>query len=119
MTLPWRVKQCNTLDIALHIMMSVFTGFAGLFVKNDGGASDAGMVLLVALFIVIAALLVVVFIGIYTRFGATAKMFKFFLCHHKADAGSFTRLLQMELSENKKIKGGVFIDSEETELVLE
>jgi len=46
----------------------------------------------------------------YQRFGATKKPYQFFICHHKARAGCFARLLKMHLLKASKVTRQVFLD---------
>eukprot|EP00971_Amphidinium_carterae_P216413 4295575-Amphidinium_carterae.1 len=50
--------------------------------------------------------------GIYVKFFRRHKPFQFFLCHHKAGAGAYTRLLKMQLLEHPKVTSNVFVDSD-------
>merc|ERR1712061_818109 len=43
------------------------------------------------------------------------KPYQFFLCHHKAGAGNFVRLLKMSLQEHPSVSRGVFVDSDDLE----
>jgi len=49
---------------------------------------------------------------IYRKFGPKAKNFQYFLCHAKAEAGCFCRLLKMELVELPQVKREVFLDAD-------
>merc|ERR1719293_349459 len=44
--------------------------------------------------------------------GNSGKRFNYFVCHHKAAAGSFARLLKMELYRTKAVTREVFIDTD-------
>merc|ERR1719160_2202520 len=41
------------------------------------------------------------------------KQFQFFLCHHKAGAGAFARLMKVYLLKIKKVARKVFMDSDD------
>eukprot|EP00971_Amphidinium_carterae_P005660 112452-Amphidinium_carterae.1 len=45
--------------------------------------------------------------GLYCRFGPRPKPYDFFLCHHKAGAGAFARLLKFLLLDTRQLKVGV------------
>ena len=51
--------------------------------------------------------------ALHSRFKSSHKPFEHFLCHRKAGAGSFTRLLKMCLVETPGRRGKVFIDCDD------
>merc|ERR1712159_475797 len=47
------------------------------------------------------------------RFRKQLKQFQFFLCHHKAGAGAFSRTLKLFLSKQKNVTRKIFMDSDD------
>jgi len=60
-----------------------------------------------------AGLVAAVFFGLYTRFMQRRKEYQFFICHHKAGAGNFARLLKMCLGASPQRTRKVFVDSDD------
>ncbi|CAK9105598.1 40S ribosomal protein S6 [Durusdinium trenchii] len=102
---PWRFLSCNLLDIWLIAGLMVFV----LFLTNVFLVSQVGMGFLVSM---------IVAIFVAAVYGASKhimqqyfrKRFDFFLCHQKSAAGSFARLLKIELT---KANHSAFIDSDD------
>eukprot|EP00971_Amphidinium_carterae_P017217 339708-Amphidinium_carterae.1 len=53
---------------------------------------------------IIAMIMITVAYGMYCRFGPRRKPYEFFLCHHKAGAGAFARLLKISLKDTRQLK---------------
>eukprot|EP00971_Amphidinium_carterae_P307234 6106001-Amphidinium_carterae.1 len=64
---------------------------------------------------IIAVVMTTVAYGMYCRFGPRRKPYDFFLCHHKAGAGAFARLLKIMLLDTRQLKADVFVDSDNLE----
>jgi hypothetical protein len=115
--IPWRVWHVNLLEgfftasISMIILLSAF--FVD-FVTTKPIAYFAATLTFGLFFI---SLIVVVF-GLCTHLRQRRqKPFGFFLCHHKAGAGSFARLLKMSLVQVPRMRKKVFYDCDDlTEL---
>jgi hypothetical protein len=108
---PWRASHCNGIEVLCLMGLQALVCFSGLFVSevNTVFVSYLCLCVLCALLLVLVAALLA---GLYSRFAhAEKKPFSFFLCHHKAGAGSFARLLKMILKDNVAKK--VWLDSDD------
>jgi len=86
---------------------------ASFYVEDD--EKDYGALSWICFLMVLSVLGGAIFAVLYNflgRFLRQKKRFQFFLCHHKAGSGAYTRLLQMNLLENPRTAGDVFIDSD-------
>eukprot|EP00439_Symbiodinium_sp_Y106_P032155 s4992_g3.t2 len=96
---PWRAMACNYLDIVLVTGMLVILDMGSLFV----GEVDAEITVVICMLfssLMVAAILGAILYGIVKHFMQKyRKPFRFFLCHQKVAAGSYARLLKMELQK--------------------
>lgn len=111
---PWRVKLMNTLDVFFAVVMLLLVSVSTFFVEevdnNHFGVAFFGTIVMVITPILLPTAGVY---GLYIKFGrAKRKDYQFFICHHKAGAGAFSRLLKMGLVGSGKLKAGVGIDSD-------
>ena len=99
--LPWRVAMANALDCFFGVCSLMVVCVAVLFIdeqdKNLNAVAHAAIVLLVAAAFPVP---LAICFGLYKRYVRPYKPFQFFLCHHKAAAGAFTRLLKMHLLDS-------------------
>jgi len=110
---PWRVSQANLLDVLFSGGILIVVCMASLFIERH--EMDLHRVANVALAIILLMLALcpcAIFYGIYRSFIRAGRPFQFFLCHHKAGSGAFTRLLKMCLMDSSKVLRDVFIDSD-------
>ncbi|CAE7243445.1 RPS6 [Symbiodinium natans] len=103
---PWRVPASNVLDTLLHVGLLVVLYMASLFAGH--GVDDASLVqaTAISLFFMLmmpVAVAVVVLYGLGLHFvRRSRKPWHFFLSHHKRAAGSFARLLKIQLQQRKQ-----------------
>eukprot|EP00930_Biecheleria_cincta_P035797 TRINITY_DN2459_c0_g1_i4.p1 TRINITY_DN2459_c0_g1~~TRINITY_DN2459_c0_g1_i4.p1 ORF type:complete len:1420 (-),score=174.31 TRINITY_DN2459_c0_g1_i4:106-3750(-) len=97
--LPWRVNAANYLDIAATMALLAFLSYGAFFVDAPSMTAIAWLcsTLVVLVCVLNAALLA--FAGFLFFAHKSSKPFRFFLCHHKAAAGAFARLLKLDLTE--------------------
>jgi len=109
---PWRVPVANHLDVIFTSAVLFITCVASLYVNEERSDSLAyGVVVLcIILFLMLPAS------GIWClykqRQGKRSKPFRYYICHHKAVAGSFARLLKMELPKKSDTSGDVLIGTD-------
>jgi len=111
-TMPWGVFMANVLDASNTIFLCILLIVFALFTDDV----DGKLLAQICVVIVIGAfcgILAAVGWGIYERFVRSGKPFQFFICHHKAGAGNFTRLLKMILQSNSGVVRKVFLDSDD------
>jgi len=107
---PWRVEKANYIDIAVTVHMIIMMCVCAFFV-TDSNPRAIGILCS----ILVSSNIVIVIVAI-SRAGAghirlrMCKPFKYFICHHKAGAGAFARLLKLQLQESLKVTTGIFID---------
>ena len=111
---PWRIQRSNVLDIFVHMLMLMISSLAGFFIKKEDPLVAVWVSMLFLIFVFIV-MIVLVSHGVYQRLRLRcgSKDFQFFLCHHKAGAGSFARVLQLQLVEHPSVTKRVFIDSDD------
>lgn len=108
---PWRVPVANQLDLFFTASVMFILGVAAFFVDVVG--ETLAEIVVGLCFIVFLLLPVCGIWSLYRRCqGNSGKRFNYFVCHHKAAAGSFARLLKMELCRTKAVSREVFIDTD-------
>lgn len=109
---PWRIDLANLLDVAMHWSLLTVVTLGLCFVPEYDLhiVSTAAAVVLVAGACVMPLALARLARNAYLK---RRKPFHFFICHHKAGAGAFARLLKMSLSSTPGLHGRVFIDSDD------
>jgi len=96
---PWRAMACNYLDIVLMTGMLVILDMGSLFV-GEVDAAITTVICMVFSSLMVSAILGAIIYGIVKHFVQKyRKPFRFFLCHQKVAAGSYARLLKMELQK--------------------
>jgi len=109
---PWRVPVANQLDVFLTTAIMLLLGIAAFFVDT----TIVTFVAAAAVCLCAILLLALPVMGLWILFkrcqGQCGKRFNYFLCHHKATAGSFARLLKMELYRTKAAVREVFLDTD-------
>jgi hypothetical protein len=108
---PWRVPVANQLDLFFTASIMFILGVAAFFVDVVGETlAEIAVALCAIIFLLLPAC------GIWSLYKRCrsngGKRFNYFVCHHKAAAGSFARLLKMELYRTKAVTREVFIDTD-------
>jgi len=107
---PWRVSICNVVDTSFTVLIVLILICAAFFTDVDPSDSIAwlGSTALMSVFLVVPASLVFVMFKRLTF--KNKKQFQFFISHHKLGAGSFARLLKMELGRSQSVGREVYLD---------
>jgi len=112
-TLPWRVAYANWLDCLFGGSTLLVVCLASLYINDeDKNLRSVAYVCICMIIAVLVLVPVAIGWGLYLRYFRMNKPYEFFLCHHKAGAGAFTRLLKMHFKESKKLTTDVFVDSD-------
>jgi hypothetical protein len=112
--LPWNNKIANALEASITFGIATMLMVATLFVEAEGDETTFSVFCCVVFGVMVLGVLVVLGNAFYQRFVAHAqKPFACFLCHHKAGAGCFARLLKLFLSDCPAIKKKVWIDCDD------
>jgi len=114
---PWVVTYANYCDYVIHLALIILMSLIG-FYADLNNPSTIG---LCATAFVVLVLMAFSLVGAYTAlrylFYRNQKEWKYFLCHHKAGAGAFARLLkvqfleQQQTSSSKRVK--VWLDCDD------
>ncbi|CAE6956863.1 RPS6, partial [Symbiodinium sp. CCMP2456] len=101
---PWRVPASNALDMLLHVGLLVVLYMASMFAGHEVGTTGlimATMISLVFILVMVAAIVATMLygLGLYIL-RQRRKPWRFFLSHHKRAAGSFARLLKIQLQQS-------------------
>ncbi|CAE7247064.1 RPS6, partial [Symbiodinium microadriaticum] len=101
---PWRVPASNALDVLLHVGLLVVLYMASMFAGQEVGTTGlimATMISLVFILMMVAAIVATMLygLGLYIL-RQRRKPWRFFLSHHKRAAGSFARLLKIQLQQS-------------------
>eukprot|EP00413_Alexandrium_margalefii_P006868 CAMPEP_0204539372 /NCGR_PEP_ID=MMETSP0661-20131031/16677_1 /ASSEMBLY_ACC=CAM_ASM_000606 /TAXON_ID=109239 /ORGANISM="Alexandrium margalefi, Strain AMGDE01CS-322" /LENGTH=606 /DNA_ID=CAMNT_0051545979 /DNA_START=50 /DNA_END=1867 /DNA_ORIENTATION=- len=110
---PWRTWEANVVEVVITSLVMLFCSLANCF--RAATLQEQKSLALFCTALVITAMLPfpLSMVRLATNKLATRrKDFQFFLCHHKAGAGAFTRLLKMSLLESSQVRGQVFVDSD-------
>jgi len=110
--MPWRLKGGNILDIACHMVVNLVLLLCSFFVKEEQSATISS-VCFTFIMMALVSLAGVIAYSCSKRCSKDKKQFQFFLCHHKAGAGAFARLVKVYLLKNKKVTRKVFMDSDD------
>jgi len=113
---PWRSRAANVIEIVVISMvmfLCALTSFFGDVTQAERVSIGYFCTVLACLAFLPLPLCVIYLVAI--RFAPRRKTFQHFLCHHKAGAGAFVRLLKMSLTESPWIRGQVFVDSDNLE----
>ncbi|CAE8629313.1 unnamed protein product [Polarella glacialis] len=108
--LPWRTLECNYMEASVLAGLALCISLGSLFMEDVD--VDSVMQFCLGLFTATILLMFGVFIWGFAKFfrAKYRKQFQYFLCHQKAGAGAFARLLKCELSRMSAVKGKVFMD---------
>jgi len=110
---PWRVHEANMLDCFLCggtvLVIFLVSFFLEESEKRLGTVAWFSTVVCAG---VLSLIPVAIGVAIYNRFFRSMKRFQFFLCHHKAGAGAYVRLLKLHLIASPKVTKEVFLDSD-------
>jgi len=111
---PWRMQQAEFLDTMLTVSMLLIVVIVSFFVESTSGRTFDMFSWICAILVVLIVgfLLAAVMFNLWRQYVSPRKRFEFFLCHHKAASGAFTRLLKMCFKETK-LGSDVFIDSDQ------
>lgn len=108
---PWRMDSMNNLDIVSSgLMILLMVTSSQLLESRPNVLSLTAFLYSIVAAVSLAALMMILKI-IFNLLSRRRKPFKYFLCHHKAGAGSFARLLKMKLEEAKSVRA--FLDSDD------
>jgi len=111
--MPWRIQMANYMDCAFNTMILFFVIFANFLVDpEDMDTKAVGWVLLIGVLFCVALVPLTIIYRIAMIFVPPKKQYQYFLCHHKAGAGAFTRMMKMHLSDSKSCSREVFVDSD-------
>ena len=109
---PWRNVICNALDLFLLTGMLVILDMGSLFVIEVDGPSTAAICIVFSMVMFLSVLAAVTY-GIGKHFLLKyRKPFRFFVCHQKNAAGSYARLLKIEL-QKRGPRFNTFIDCDD------
>eukprot|EP00913_Durusdinium_trenchii_P025622 g24049.t1 len=109
---PWRATLCNTLDLFLLAGMLVILDMGSLFVLNIDGPSTAAICIVFST-VMFISIVAAVFYGIAKHVMLKYhKPFRYFVCHQKNAAGSYARLLKIEL-QKRGPRFSTFIDCDD------
>jgi len=111
---PWRVPALNWMDVGFGCIMVLCLMLASFSVRQED-SQDISWIVIVVMMVAALSLPVVLTHAVLKRFGAVSKLFQFFLCHSKVDAGAFARWLKIELKANNGVKHEVFLDADNLE----
>mmetsp|Transcript_80860 Transcript_80860/g.237659 ORF Transcript_80860/g.237659 Transcript_80860/m.237659 type:complete len:1458 (-) Transcript_80860:181-4554(-) len=113
---PWRTRIANVFEAFIASLILFFCSVTMLFVECTPSDIEALSVLCMVLFIAVLLPFPLTLGNVVSRLLLLRrKRFQFFLCHHKAGAGAFVRLLKMSLMESSFVKREVFVDSDNLE----
>jgi len=111
--LPWRVMSANAMDFLFGAFTLLIVLLGGLYVPDaEKNLHGVGVVAVVSFGLVLLLVPVAFIVGLWRKYMRQTKPFDFFLCHHKAVSGAWTRLLKVFLLESGKIRREVFVDSD-------
>ncbi|CAJ1422704.1 unnamed protein product [Effrenium voratum] len=97
--LPWRTYAGNVLDASITIGMITFLSVGGITATEVNRSAVSWLCSgMVAIIIVLNFLLMAAALFKHIR-QHLSKPFSFYLCHNKAEAGAFARLLKIHLDE--------------------
>ncbi|CAK0896286.1 unnamed protein product [Prorocentrum cordatum] len=110
---PWRLDYINSMDIFFTLSILFVLICASFYVTF---VSTSVLAWFASIFIVICLLAfplgLVAGAVWYLRRRSGRRDFEYFLCHHKAGAGAFTRLLKLQLKSERSVTREVFVDSD-------
>jgi len=110
--MPWRAHFANYLESVTHTALIIVVMVSAFFV-DDRPTKTLSAIGFSVIFTMPLGILLMVLIGIVKLFRSSLKPYQFFLCHHKAGAGSFARLLKMRLLQLRSVSRKVFIDTDD------
>eukprot|EP00811_Abedinium_folium_P034089 NODE_6_length_4697_cov_15.134354.p1 GENE.NODE_6_length_4697_cov_15.134354~~NODE_6_length_4697_cov_15.134354.p1 ORF type:complete len:1487 (+),score=268.77 NODE_6_length_4697_cov_15.134354:168-4628(+) len=113
---PWRSTRANLLDVFCHIVVILVLNMSTYYadVENYSAIAYLCTILILTLAAVVVVMILICFHKLcMARITSSAKTFEYFICHHKAGAGAFARLLKTNLLRSSRVKSQVFIDSDD------
>lgn len=111
---PWRLNHINIFDLLLTVGVLMMVSFSAFFVDSQGSKQTVAWFASTIVVLVLASVPPMLARGLLLHmYQKIRKPFSHFLCHHKAGAGSFARLLKMGLLACKTVKKDVFIDCDD------
>eukprot|EP00401_Gymnodinium_catenatum_P006526 CAMPEP_0117459274 /NCGR_PEP_ID=MMETSP0784-20121206/1386_1 /TAXON_ID=39447 /ORGANISM="" /LENGTH=539 /DNA_ID=CAMNT_0005252867 /DNA_START=878 /DNA_END=2494 /DNA_ORIENTATION=+ len=109
--MPWRSKETDFIDASITLCFILVVGLSPFSVENaDVTTVGFAAVVVVSGWLILAPMPTFFKLGNYFYY-RRRKPYRYFLCHHKAHAGAFTRLLYMQLKGNMGTR--VFLDWED------
>mmetsp|Transcript_34383 Transcript_34383/g.78352 ORF Transcript_34383/g.78352 Transcript_34383/m.78352 type:complete len:1613 (-) Transcript_34383:77-4915(-) len=112
---PWRVGTANVLDVSFQVMIVTFVALAAFFVEyTSDDQKQVAWIAYIFILVVVCAVPLALAYAVISKYLWKTYQFQYFLCHHKAGAGAYTRLLKLCLQQEShhKLKGQVFVDSD-------
>jgi len=109
---PWRTALMNFVDASL-LSCIIFVVFLSMLFAKDADA-DLPTLSWLCLIVSLSGLCLIPLAGLRSlirRYVLTIVTYEYFLCHHKAGSGAYTRLLKLVI-KSQKLPGDVFIDSD-------
>jgi hypothetical protein len=110
---PWRVDNANTMESLFSVGVILLLTMGSFFVSlvSTDHLSWFCVVLLFAMLVTMPVMLLYgVLLGVLSK---NRKPFQFFICHHKAGAGCFARLLKCVLQQHSRVSKKCFIDCDD------
>jgi hypothetical protein len=111
--MPWRWPIANALEIVTAGCMLCLFCLTAFFVRDPNlqGVAEVAVVALLGSFIFLP--IVAAFAMLKRHLFKTKKSFQYFLCHHKAAAGTFARLTKICLADSAHVSTSrIFLDSD-------
>jgi len=115
---PWRANGSNFIDVLMHVSVLLILDLIALHgyeeIENSARSHSHDMfaVNIVVVLVLVAFLVIIVYGCVRYFWIRRRKKFDFFICHHKAGAGSLARLIKMEL-QRRQNGVQVFVDSDQ------
>lgn len=113
---PWATDLANLADVFLNMGLMLMLLIAAFLADSAGRDSRS------RLSVILVIMLLKICFGIASLAGYAVykklfpgKMYDYFLCHHKAGAGTLCRWLKTEMLKQSKNRAKVFLDSDELE----
>ncbi|CAE7719584.1 unnamed protein product [Symbiodinium pilosum] len=113
---PWATYLANMADVFLNMGLMLLLLIAAFLA--DSASSDSRS----KLSVILVLMLVLITLGIFAlatfailRKLFPGKMYDYFLCHHKAGAGTVCRWLKTEMLKQSRQRAKIFLDSDELE----
>eukprot|EP00439_Symbiodinium_sp_Y106_P069001 s413_g11.t2 len=117
---PWATVLANLADVFLNMGLMLMLLIAA-FLSDSAGRdtrSRLSVILVIMLLKICLSISSLAGYAVYKKL-FPGKMYDYFLCHHKAGAGTLCRWLKTEMLKQSKNRAKVFLDSDELEGLAE